>query len=64
MVINTRASMCHGDKHKDYYMYGGCCGVGSTASLSLCSLSREHPIGDKSFQNYIRQHSETSTHSI
>uniref|UniRef100_A0A2K5IEG1 Uncharacterized protein n=1 Tax=Colobus angolensis palliatus TaxID=336983 RepID=A0A2K5IEG1_COLAP len=26
--------------------------------------SQEHPIGDKSFQNYIRQQSETSTHSI
>ncbi|XP_066091905.1 ras GTPase-activating protein 3 [Saccopteryx bilineata] len=26
--------------------------------------SQEHPIGDKSFQSYIRQHSEISTHSI
>ncbi|GAB1293008.1 Ras GTPase-activating protein 3 [Apodemus speciosus] len=26
--------------------------------------SQEHPIGDKSFQNYIRQQSEISTHSI
>ncbi|XP_036880764.1 ras GTPase-activating protein 3 isoform X2 [Manis javanica] len=26
--------------------------------------SQEHPIGDKSFQSYIRQRSETSTHSI
>uniref|UniRef100_A0A8C0KRA0 RAS p21 protein activator 3 n=1 Tax=Canis lupus dingo TaxID=286419 RepID=A0A8C0KRA0_CANLU len=26
--------------------------------------SQEHPIGDKSFQSYIRQQSETSTHSI
>ncbi|XP_075708758.1 ras GTPase-activating protein 3 isoform X1 [Rhinoderma darwinii] len=26
--------------------------------------SQEHPIGDKSFQNYIRQQSEVSTHSI
>lgn len=28
------------------------------------SCCREHPIGDKSFQSYIRQRSETSTHSI
>ncbi|XP_013370899.1 PREDICTED: ras GTPase-activating protein 3 isoform X2 [Chinchilla lanigera] len=26
--------------------------------------SQEHPIGDKSFQNYIRQQSEVSTHSM
>uniref|UniRef100_A0A2K5CVF0 RAS p21 protein activator 3 n=1 Tax=Aotus nancymaae TaxID=37293 RepID=A0A2K5CVF0_AOTNA len=26
--------------------------------------SQEHPIGDKSFQKYIRQRSETATHSI
>ncbi|XP_043927049.1 ras GTPase-activating protein 3 isoform X2 [Protopterus annectens] len=26
--------------------------------------SQEHPIGDQSFQTYIRQHSECSTHSI
>ncbi|XP_062049879.1 ras GTPase-activating protein 3 isoform X2 [Lepus europaeus] len=26
--------------------------------------SQEHPIGDKSFQSYIRQQSETSTHSM
>lgn len=26
--------------------------------------SQEHPIGDKSFQSYIRQQSEVSTHSI
>lgn len=31
---------------------------------SFFSLSREHPIGDKSFQSYIRQQSEISAHSI
>ena len=25
---------------------------------------REHPIGDKSFQSYIRQQSETPAHSM
>lgn len=40
--------------------------LGSSASLALLPfpLCREHPIGDKSFQSYIRQQSETSTHSI
>lgn len=30
----------------------------------LSPHSREHPIGDKSFQSYIRQQSETPAHSM
>lgn len=35
----------------------------STCNTSFFN-SREHPIGDKSFQTYIRQQSEISAHSI
>lgn len=37
---------------------------GASASFSPHCPHREHPIGDKSFQSYIRQQSETPAHSM